>query len=195
MSLWGFTITEQYAAAVVSLVPVILLVGIVEMHQSHKRWHDLENTDILRQTRYVRDAARSGGPLGPDHDRRMGEFAANEPVRRRWHQLTQAWLAASVLLVIAELVTLFWLALPGKPRWTWLAACDGLIIVASLCLLLLNYVKHLRYTTNEFVVAARREALRMLSEASEAIERRFLRPGDRPEQGDDQAPGQSADQR
>lgn len=195
MSLWGFTITEQYAAAVVSLVPVILLVGIVEMHQAHKRWHDLENADILRQTRYIRDAARSEGPPDPDFDRRMGEFDANEPVRRRWHQLTQAWLAASVLLVIAELVTLFWLALPGKPQWTWLAACDGLTIIASLCLLLLNYAKHLQHTTNAFRVAARTEALRLLSEASEALEQRMLRSGNRPEQGADQAPGQSTGQR
>lgn len=42
MGIWGFTITEEFATAVVSLLPVIMLVGVVELHQFHKRSYELE---------------------------------------------------------------------------------------------------------------------------------------------------------
>ncbi|NLU75932.1 hypothetical protein HCC61_25320 [Streptomyces sp. HNM0575] len=181
MGLSGFTITEEFATAVVSLLPVIMLVGVVDLHQFHKKSYELEEELKIQPSAeaFVRAAARvHGTQLGelfpPEEvDEEFSNAAealtARMPSVELWRWMAKAWLVVFAYMSVAELATLYWLGLPKSPSWVWLAVFDAMAVIVGLALLMAGHIKQMLARTREREQAHRQiieQALRATSQAT-----------------------------
>ncbi|WP_329163935.1 hypothetical protein OHB49_28895 [Streptomyces sp. NBC_01717] len=120
--------TETYAATIAAVVPVIWLVGVVEVHQIAKL--------AVSGARQIEDAARAGEQILKE----AGDRPSFEVVARASHQMTAQidkgseelrafpplplayfWTAFVSILLAAEALSLYWLGVSGGPHpgWAW----------------------------------------------------------------------------
>jgi hypothetical protein len=117
--------TEEFASAMVTVIPVILLVAVVEFNEGEKRAAEAARSLAL-------EAQASGVEAG-----RVVRKVMNSRVLRRIKNVQSAWYAVLTFHVLAEGYLILWLAddhRPASPGYAWfvvLTACAGFLMTLA----------------------------------------------------------------
>ncbi|MEK0100257.1 hypothetical protein ACFC18_44100 [Streptomyces sp. NPDC056121] len=117
--------TEEFASAMVTVIPVVLLVATVEYHELSRR--------VSEETKSRVAEAVEAGTDGPQVVRDV----LNSPLIKGLKNVQAAWYGVLTLHVLAEMYLIFWLAddkRPGDPPFALYVAsigCLGFLMVVA----------------------------------------------------------------
>ncbi|MFE5681704.1 hypothetical protein [Streptomyces sp. NPDC056512] len=103
--------TESFATAMVTVIPIILLVAVVEVQQRGRL-----TVETLTRLRLAVEAERGGDPT--DATAVLREARMSKPPALA----TFLWGVLCAAHVVAELILIFWLAGSERPPGTWQAS-------------------------------------------------------------------------
>ncbi|QUC63005.1 hypothetical protein IOD14_43125 [Streptomyces sp. A2-16] len=117
--------TGEFASAMVTVIPVVLLVATVEFNEIEKRADETEQRAI--------EAARGEGLS----DRQAMQSVSASPLLRGLRNLQTVWYAALTLHIFAEAYLIFWLADDARPAdvfFAWFVSvtgCSGFVMLLA----------------------------------------------------------------